>query len=55
MKRKELEQEKAFKNLDKAIGGNEKPKTREILSYLIALRVDDLVKQTGDPELGAVL
>ena len=47
MKRKELEQEKALKNLDKAIGGNEKPKTREILSDLITLKVDDLVKTNG--------
>ena len=54
----EDEKQKALEGLSKAIGESgesTKPKTREILSDLIALKTDDLVTQAGDPELGAVL
>ncbi len=56
-KMRDLEQErdKAIQGLSKAIGESTKPKTKDILSDLIALKTDDLVTQAGDPELGAVL
>ncbi len=56
MKDLEREQQKALEGLSKAIGEDQKPKTKDILSDLLALKIDDLIEQAGgDIEIAAVL
>ncbi len=56
MKDLEREQDKALEGLSKAIGDDQKPKTKDLLSDLISFKLQDLVKQSGgDIQIASIM
>ncbi len=56
MKDLEREQQKALEGLCRAIGDDQKPKVRDLLSDLISFKLQDLIKQSGgDLGIAAIL